>query len=312
MFPVSFPLHRVFPGLTQDVAIAIASYLDINALVDVRATSHAGDQLLAAEITHRSRRLLGPLLTDYEGFVKELHITGSIIAGQSALHILYPSHPRPPIIVISAPKASFFHILSYLVHCERFTPAFSTPRPTLAGTWVDLTRSGHQIRLVRSPSPSALEPIMTHWHTALFGYLRPGEFCVPYASLTTHRRALVNGRRLGEQGQVPDSIRNLREAWRADGWRIRLFPPSTSRARCTGVASAHCAAARRHFGDAHCLSGPTQSLVHRTAPALRYDAIAEWAVMWWRGGQVCNKACHAGAGEVAPGHRACLYIVMRK
>ncbi len=312
MWPVSFPLARVFPGLSNDVAIALAAYLDINTLMDVRGTSRAGDQLLAAEITRRSRRYLHPFVNDYEGFVKELHITGLILSGQSVLHILYPSHPAPAIVVVCAPKQTFFHIVAYLVHCEGYTSSCSPPRPEIAGTWVDLTRPGGQFRIVRSPSPTPLEPLMCHWHTGLFAYLRPGDFCVPYASLTTHQRALVNARRLGDEGQVPDTIRFLRHAWLVKGWRIRVFPPSTSRARCCGVTSPHCAAARWHFGDEHCLSGPTQSLSRRDAPVLAYDVFAEWTVMWWRGGQVCKEKCNGGADRVEPAHRAVLRVVLRK
>ncbi|KAI0705256.1 hypothetical protein C8T65DRAFT_577701 [Cerioporus squamosus] len=304
-------MHRVFPGLTQDVTIAVAAYLDINALMDVRATLHAGDQLLAAEITRRSRRFLRPFVEDYVGFVNELHITGSVLSGQSALHILYPWHPPPPIPVVCALKGTFFHTVAYLVHAEHYTPSFSPPRPTLAGTWVDLTRSGCRMRIVCSPSPSPLEPIVCHWHTALFGYLRPAGFCIPYASLTTQKRALINARKLDDDGEVPNNMRDLRRAWRADGWRIWVVAPSTSRVGCRGVASADCATAHRYFGDRHCLSGPTQSLTRRDAPAVRYDAFAEWTVVWWRGGQVCNDKCSGGDERVDPDHRACPCVVLR-
>ncbi|RDX52567.1 hypothetical protein OH76DRAFT_1344992, partial [Lentinus brumalis] len=264
-------------------------------------------------LARRSRSLLRPFLHDYEGFVSKLHITGSVLTGGSALHVLYPSMPAPDDLKVCASKETFFHIVAYLVHCEGYTPKLSRPRPSVSAYYADLTRDGHKIRIVRSPTSSPLHPIVCHWHTGLFGYLSPARFSVPYASLTTNRRALVMGNHMDEDGNMTSSLQDRIRVWQDDGWQITLRPPGSAaeRARCRGVASPVCAVGRRHFGDSHCLSGPTHALRHRVLPALAYDCDSEWTVFWWRGGRTCGANCYAGKTMVNAGHRPCLCAIVR-
>ncbi|RPD55254.1 hypothetical protein L226DRAFT_470639 [Lentinus tigrinus ALCF2SS1-7] len=312
MYPAPFPLARLSPTFCQDVVIAISAHLDIDCLLTLRAASRVGDQLLAAEITTRCRKLFRGMLDDYEAFVRELDMTSSVIGSTAALRLLYPSTPQPDEIHVFTPNKLFFHVAAYLVHCEHFALCIPPHASGRRGHFAKLTKNGGTIKLVQSPSASPLEPIVRHWHTGLFAYVSARRFCVPYSSLTSQRHGLINPRSLLNYTHIPHSVREKIHDWKGERWRFTTMMKMTrwSRAQCRGVASIVCAAARRYFGDASCLGGPTLSLDDQEVPTYPYDALEEWTVLWWRSGETYGQACHCEAHVIDPGYRVCLRVTL--
>ncbi|TFK84225.1 hypothetical protein K466DRAFT_496981 [Polyporus arcularius HHB13444] len=315
MYPCSYPFQRLFPDIAQDVAILIAAYVDIEGLLKLRALCRSGDQFLAAELYSRSRTMFRGIIGDYEAFVRELHLTCALVGHEAALHIFYPALGSPDEIHLLAPKRLFFHLIAYLVHREQFSLAVPDGSTTARSRYVILSKGGRTVRVVQSQSPSPLQPIVQNWQTALFAYIAPTQFCNPYSPLTSNMQALFHPGIFARSTDLPASTWAQMAIWKKAGWRFsgrkRDSRPGAQGTLCGGTPSPTCAAARRFFGDSHCLSGPTRSLADERVLAMPYDALQEWNVVWWRGGRRCSEECHSGAVEVEPGYRVCSRVLLR-
>ncbi|TFK81673.1 hypothetical protein K466DRAFT_501748 [Polyporus arcularius HHB13444] len=290
--------------------------MDADQLVRLKATCSLADQYVAAVLHTRSRKLLDHGLRSYDAFVAILAHTRAVVGGIAALYLLFPYHGRPPFVDVFVPDDTYDEFMGYLLFEEGFSFTRVEPGSVEEEQEDEVVRGDHEqggfcINLVRSTSTSALLPITSELHTALFNYVTPHGFCSAYTGFNRLRRALLNPVRLDDDYLPPKFLRPAFAAWARNGWDLNLVPIAFPDAgRCRGVQSIACASATRHFGDRHCTFGRIAPIRLRyLEPRLEDDRDDPVTVVWWRGGVTCAATCHSGSRHLAPGARMCLRTV---
>ncbi|RDX39936.1 hypothetical protein OH76DRAFT_1366977 [Lentinus brumalis] len=328
MLTLPTPSVALFSGLPSDISVEIVSHMDVDQLVRLKGTCSLADEYVGAVLHTRSRKLLDHGLRSYDGFIARLVQFRAVVGGIAALCILFPYHGRPPFVDVFVPDDTYDDFMEYLLYEEgddeddglphipqlslrpppRYPPGVSVMYRFSRG---DHEKGGFSINLVRSTTSSAVLPITSELHTALFNYVSPRGFCSAYTQFNQARLALLNPLRLDEDYVPPKYLRPALAAWCRNGWDLNLVPLSLPNAGpCRGVASIGCAAATRYFGDRHCAFGrivPMHLRHMELEPA--DDSEDTLTVLWWRGGVTCGWPCHSGSRELVPGARVCLRIV---
>ncbi|RDX45222.1 hypothetical protein OH76DRAFT_1358353 [Lentinus brumalis] len=290
----------------------VLEWLDIHALLRVRATCADGDQAASATLSRRIRLLMLPYFTDYAGFIEEMRLSSAVVTGEAALHVLHPHHGPPPTLALALPDDLFFHMVGYLVRVEFYSYAMSTHHNGSQGLQrltrtATLRKETCTIEIIQSGTHSPLTPTLSGWNTALTAYFTPNGFCDPYALLSRQQRALLNPW-MDQTQQNPLWIRQQKKSWRNQGWKI-LAGSVVEGARdgCAGRAKFDCAGAVRVYGDADCVAGPWQPVRNRREERkVPLDLVQRHTVMWWRGGRTCGERCQGGLMRLTPGGRTVL------
>ena len=289
-------------------------YFDGEDLARIAMTSTTGRQYAAATIYRRVFALLRHTIDSYEAFIELLECNGAVLAGLSALCILFPQYGRPPSnpINILCPRATHDNVVRYLSDREQFSSQVIEPDPAQTGKLrypagvrkvVKLSKGHTAIHVVQSTHCSALLPITSEWGSALFNYISPTSYMSAYAPMTRAGWTLVNPARLADNGLVPSNLRRQLRFWQRSGWMLTLKWKlwCNGAANCIGVNSMGCAAATRFFGDKYCITGSAVLGGHGHAdPENTSEGVT---VIWWRGGRTCREECSRGCRDVVPGAR---------
>ncbi|TFK85191.1 hypothetical protein K466DRAFT_601392 [Polyporus arcularius HHB13444] len=147
-----------------------------------------------------------------------------------------------------------------------------------------LIKQGFRVYIILSAS-SPLLPLTAEWHSALFNYVGPVDFCSAYPRLTSTRRALLNPIHLVDWGVVPEGLQEVESSWRVAGWELSAdWLPWSGDVQCRGPASSGCAAAQRYFGDRFSASGPVTGVRGRRPEEQR--AMEDMPTAYWSGRMV--------------------------
>lgn len=320
MFDCPLPLSTLIPALSPDISLLIANLLNIGDLMKLRRLSSTGDAYVGVTISHRSRILLNAYIRDINNFVHEMRVTSTVIGGEAALRILYPDCPRPSVIKLYCPRTLFHHILSYLVYIEGYTFTLVRPHHTdhveQPPTIAHLVNGQARIHLVQSPTDSPLHPLTTEWNTALYTFVSPTHYVVPYPHDTAAGRVCYitpRYRRYRHGESKRSGIIRLVRSWEVREWIMADKDSDEGWVRpiCDEGSQGMCSATARVFGDRFCLSGPIHAIRSEPIVPMRYNPQNLYNVLWFRGGFTCGDQRHGGLEEVRPAARVCLRRVTR-
>ncbi|KAI0710978.1 hypothetical protein C8Q76DRAFT_571154, partial [Earliella scabrosa] len=275
--------------------------LDLDYLGGVAGSCELGSHYIAYIIGERVRRHLRPIFPDLRAFAQEMYDTGSVLGGETALHLLYPSIPPPPTVHIFTPHMAWSHVVSHIIDVQRC----GQPLLTTCAIWrvrgnLGLARFKHTgsnipfLRVEQSRCNTPLEPIARLWNSALASYISATTYCVAYPDLIPRQRALVPSHHLDQRGtQFGQRIRSLVERWQGRGWDIACSPEAwTNLPLCGHVPTPYCPSSTRWFGDEHCVVGYLHPLRAIPAPRpLRLALEDRYVIVWWRGGRRCSQNC---------------------
>ncbi|TFK84160.1 hypothetical protein K466DRAFT_602238 [Polyporus arcularius HHB13444] len=314
-----YPPGVFITGLGHDVTLFVSRYLDIRSLGAMRTGGRTGDRYVAAVLSRRLRELVRDFVDDAEGhFIEELHQTNSVVGSLAAAHFLHPLDCRAPsILAIFAPEKQWFHVVAYLVHVEQCHVKIElqqlNARRSKGERVAILTSSRGKINVVQSRWASPLEPIMNCWQSALYAYVTPTSFCDPYHELTRRKRGLINPRKVFPGLGIPTGqVARLISKWSRRGWDLVQQAEDWGGSPGCGTPEArYCAGTQRYFGDKFCLTGVIAPVEARDVGRLPYNALEEYTVLWWRGGETCGPTCHSGDTEISSAVRVYPTNVLR-
>lgn len=273
--------------------------MDIQTLMRWKQTSSWVAHSVVMFLHTRYNSTLRGFGVDPLSFRSVLRLTGSVISGSTALHILDGARRAawaPNDIDVYVPRGKAMRIVTHLqvvedFHLTRQDSAFYGRTASGFSRVIHLSKGNTSIDIIESLTQSALHPIPYFWSTHLINYLTADSFCIAYPDHLLTGRGVLNPIALLE-GQYP-SPRTLMvmEKYRARGYDVRLSPNAWKgdpSAECD--FGADCPRSIRIFGDRSCLVGSFKPFA---CPARHPPGNPDprHAVRWWRGGSACGGRC---------------------
>ncbi|KAI1786949.1 hypothetical protein LXA43DRAFT_896998 [Ganoderma leucocontextum] len=309
--------------MPQHVLHAIFDLLSPIAVAQLAPLSSVLDSAVASYWARDSHILASHFVSDVPRLFDLMDRTGTVFSGSAVVAALYHTYWRAHDLDVYCAADSFQSIVDLFIDFEGYELA-NPPRHLLpAGneeyqrgsgikTGYDdhphilqvavLKKGGLKVDIIQSASASSLEPVACFWTTLVQNFLSPNIICIAYPALNDRGLSLLAPCQLVSM-QLPstETVGRIRK-YEDRGYHFATRPTVFNKeGSCEGIASATCPAAVRFFGDKHCLTLRTQSLLVRNRADRGNDLLRQHNVLWWRGGYTCGAGCGTTGMKIWPG-----------
>ncbi|PIL27787.1 hypothetical protein GSI_10940 [Ganoderma sinense ZZ0214-1] len=295
-------------GLPVELLFMIVHWCSVPTLARLRATCHYFDLIIAKELPFRRRLLLSRFIRDVPGFLRELSHTGSIVTGSAALWVNgEPEYFTPHDLDILCAIHMSFHVVSYLFYVEgyfilrMFSSNVDGNRRGGIRSVVRMFNGEKTIDVMQSQTPTSLYPVLFFWSSIPMSFFDEHSMYIAYPRLLETYRAILNPARI-----VTIPLPDLLIKYQKRGFVIRLSEASWrsdkhKRSRiCHLDQNPYCAQTKRAVGDRWGLQTRLGPVQERLGLPVFQGPIANWTVVWQRGGHPCGALCAAYEGFAVP------------